>query len=95
MGALAVVVGLTRADVGDSFGEPFPPREKYGLHVEHHTHTPEHSLSCRRAGYISVLPFHCFPVFIADAHITAESFSFVSVVSARPCVRSVSVGNIF
>lgn len=35
VGALVVVVGLTGADVGDSFGEP---REKYGLHIEHHTH---------------------------------------------------------
>lgn len=99
--ALVVVAGLTRADIGDSFGEPFPPHEKYGLHVGHHTH-PNTCFHAARAGYISVLSFHCFPVFIADAHITAESFSCVSVVSACYllstfpfCVRSASLGNVF
>lgn len=45
VGAVVVVVGLTGADVGDSFGEPFPLHEKYGSHVEHHTHTHTRTLA--------------------------------------------------
>lgn len=35
VGALVVVVSLTGAGVGNSFGGP---HENYGLHIEHHTH---------------------------------------------------------